>query len=339
MAAGMRRAADTVKKSAADMKNGFNGAAERLKLLKDAAGASTGSIRDMAGVLRAGPAGLALAGVAALGVGMLKTAQAADTLAMRAVKAADEAEAAFKKATGRDIDIGFNRIDTWTGQWDRLKEAALGFAGALGHRLGTLEAWKRATEALADALARLEERFKTDDQRRDEKNLETSRKGLEAQAKQAEREMEMGRKRNEQANEAIREQGRKMEESARRAQSVMDSVKTPWEKFYEKMADLKKLRAEGFLNDDFFGRAKRQAEEELKKATKTPEAKAQSVGAVERFTMAGFSAVQRFADDKKIEAHAKKTADNTGVAVKQLADIASELRNPRNVLQVAVSDL
>lgn len=327
MAQGFRRGSDIIKKSAGDMDGKFNRTAESLKFLKDAAGASTGSVRDMVGVLRsgAGPLGIAAVGVAALGVGMLKTAQAADALAMRSVKSADEIEAAYKKATGREIDIGFNKIDTWTGQWERLKEAVIQFGGALGNRIGTVDAYRRATEYLADSLARLAERFKTDDQRRDEKNLETSRKGLELQIKQHERILELGKKQNDQALEAIRERGRLMEEAARKAASVIESVKTPAEQFDDKIAELIKLSSEGLLSDDFFERAFRAAQEEFKKKTKTKTDTEPSIGAVERFTAAGFSAANRTNEQKKLEENTKTTAVATTNTARHTSAILAAL--------------
>lgn len=327
MAQGFRRGSDIVKNAAGEMSGKFDRTANSLKFLKDLSGASTGSVRDMVSVLRsgAGPLGLAAVGVTALGVGMYKTAQAADALAMRAVKSADEIEAAYKKATGREIDIGFNKIDTWTGQWERLKEAVVQFGGALGNRLGTLEAFKTAAEKLADALNRIAEYYKTDDQRRDERNLETSRKGLEAQIKAAEKELEIGKKRNDEALNSIRERGRLMEEAARRAASIIDSVKTPAEAFDDKIAELIKLSSEGLLGDEFFERAFRAAQEEFKKKTKTKTDTEPSIGAVERFTAAGFSAANRTNEQKKLEENTKTTAVATTNTARHTSAILAAL--------------
>lgn len=330
LSSGMNQAGNIVNRSARQMEGGFSGLADRLKLAKDAAGASTGSIRDMAGVLRAGPWGLAAAGVAGFAVAMYKSAAAADALEMRAVKVADAWEEAHEKLTGQKIDIGFNKIDTWTGQWERLKEAAVQFFGVIGENSGTLSFFKDMTTGLANALEKITEAMRTDKQRAENAELKRLEAETEEKKKQAEIQKKMAEDAEAAAKKLADERTRAWEGLQRTAESITKSLRTPDEIFRDTVTELKNLAGQGLLTGETLARGVRKAAEDLDAAKNrmngTARAADTRVGAVERFTMAGFSAVQRTSEAKKLEEAAVKTAKHSEKHTELLGEISRDIK-------------
>lgn len=343
MAQGFRRGSDIIKKSAADMDGKFNRTANSLKFLKDAAGASTGSVRDMVGVLRsgAGPAGLLAVGVAALAVGMYKSAAAADALAMRAVKVADEWEAAHEKLTGQKVDIGFNKADTWTGQWERLKESALQFFAIIGENSGIYQAFINATETLANVFENLNQALMSDEHRAKVETLKRLEKETAEKKKQFDLNQKMAKEAEAAAKKAAEEHERAWESMRRTAEQITLSLRKPDEIFRDTVSELKSLAGDGLLSSETLARGIQKAKKELDDATKKAQDKIDPdvrVGAVERFTAAGFSAMQRTNEQKKIEENTKVTAVATTRTSQTVIELANYFKTQRQQTDLMVSN-
>lgn len=89
---------------------------------------------------------------------------------------------------------------------------------------------------------------------------------------------------------------KELEKLKSRAEQIAESVRTPAEVFKDTWSELNILQDRGLLSAENYARAVLKAKEELQDATKAAkdfrDAGDVSVGAAERFTMAGFSAVQ-----------------------------------------------
>jgi hypothetical protein len=331
LGSGMQRASQIVTSSTTRMEGGFGGLADRLKNMKDVAGASTGSIRDMAGVLRAGPWALAAAGIAAVGVAAYKAGQAADTMAQRAVKIADEYEAAFKELNGKEIDVGFNKEDTWTGQWDRLKEQVLQFFAIIGENTGIMDALVSATKFLADMFEKINNFMRTDEQKARDSKLKRLQLETVEMKKQTEFKKKLEAEQEAASKKAAAERERAWEAMKRTAESISQSLRRPDEVFKDTVTELKTLFQSGLLSDDIFSRGIKKAQQDLDSAMDRMNgmkgATDQRVAAVERYTMAGFSAAQRNQEQAKIESNTKRTAENTGKQVEWLRSIGVDIKN------------
>lgn len=98
-----------------------------------------------------------------------------------------------------------------------------------------------------------------------------------------------------------------------RGKQLTQSLRTPDEIFGDTLAELKTLQEAGAITWEFYVRGLKQAEDSLLKQFDTVKAikeETQGVGAAERFTMGGFSAVQaamrQSVDDKRAAEHAAK---------------------------------
>lgn len=331
LSAGMARSGNIVSNAADQMQGRFSSMAERLKNVKDVAGASTGSFRDMAGVLRAGPWALAAAGVAAVGVAAFRSARAADELELRAVKVADAWEAAHKQLTGKDVDIGFNKMDTWSGQWDRLKEAATQFFAVVAENSGILAFFKDITIGLAQAFEDLTEMMRTDEQRQRDATLKRLEKETAEKKKQFEIQQKMAKEAEDAAKKLADERNRAWEALERTAESITKSLRTPDEIFRDTVTELKNLQDSGLLSGETFARGLQRASDELKDATDrlqgVQRATDTRVAAAERFTMAGFSAAQGSKEQTKIEQNTKKSADHLAKHTDLLSVVAAGVVN------------
>jgi len=88
-------------------------------------------------------------------------------------------------------------------------------------------------------------------------------------------------------------------------ESITESLRTPQEAFKATMAELTALRENGFITMETFRRGAKRAAEELKGVKNNMEeinAMRQGIGAAERFTMGGFSAVQQGQRDAQAQA-------------------------------------
>ncbi len=286
-----------------------------------------------------GPVGLAAAGMvaatAAAGGFALKIANLNDAAQDLRIQSFRDYADAFEKLNGTKLTGHIGELQKTSEKWAELKQRADEyFFRPTGLSTGGI------AKFMTDFIDRHTPgilRMTLASNRQGDKDRDAETKKL---IKQAEHEFELGKKRNEQILETIRERGRLMEESARKAAAVFDSVKTPEEKFDDKLAELVNLSQEGFLSDSIFERAFRQAQQQYKDSTKQAASlMPTSVGAVERFTAAGFSAVQRVTESKKLEEHAKKTADNSVSIVKKLTEVVTELRTPRIGMDLKISNL
>jgi len=123
------------------------------------------------------------------------------------------------------------------------------------------------------------------------------------------------------ANDDLKKQSDAMDAEAK---SIIDATRTPLEKYEETITRLDELLNAGKLDWDTYGRAVRNARNELENANKVPEAG--DVAAVERGTAAAFAATSTARTnqtDKSIDKNTSETAVHTrnmSAAIKSLSD-------------------
>lgn len=272
------------------MAGGFDSATASGVKLSTMLGAFRGNLN--AAFLVGGPAAL---GIAAMVLGVKKLADAGDDLLVR---------------------LGEDKLNTWAGQWERLNEQ-LGIAGM---NFAAIAA--EATAGLAETLASINEALFPESVAHADalKARQAAEKQIEESKKKQNDENEKQLRLNKEAAEAQeRERDALLEFKQRfidRGDDIRKSVLTPAEKLRETFLELRQLLSGGFIDEATAERAGQAAVDAIHKAKDEISRPDQGVGAVNRFTTAGFSAVQsgkreleRISELQRQEVEAAKRAE------------------------------
>lgn len=238
-----------------------------------------------------GPLMWAVIGTAALGKFALESARAADRADVDASKIADAYEAAFEKLHGRKIDIGMNFKDTWSGATEELMSNMATIGRPLAHALAAV------TRGWADDMEDVAVLFGMETAAQERKRLDI----LKQQTAEMNRQVEAREKAAKAAEEEARKIGEELERQGRemesRADALARSLRTPREEMVAAIAEASQLMEAGFLSAENFKRAAEEAKEKFREASNIRERSQsqaqQGIAAADRFTMAGFSAVQQ----------------------------------------------
>lgn len=206
---------------------------------------------------------------------------------------------AFKLAAVSDaqkvLAQGGNTLDTWAGQWDRVQENAEKIGVTLGRPISNV--LTRETQQLADILGLIADKIMPDTLKQERELIALRARQAEAAKVAAEKKAEAEKRAAEEARllgEELERQGREMES---RADALARSLRTPREEMVGALAEAAQLFEAGFLSAENYERAAAAAAEKFQEADKlranATRAATSSVGAAERHTMAGFSAVQQ----------------------------------------------
>ena len=262
-----------------------------------------------------------LTALASLGpaAGLLIAAAAAGKLAYNLAAASDALEVAS----------GAKAADTWAGQFDRVQAAALSIAQTLGRPLS--EALTRETATWARILERVATAIMPE-QIRQERALAAS---MEQRKKLAD---DLAKKEKE-AAEAASKAFRESQDRARSAaQRITAALRTPGEIFTDTVAELNRLLEMGLLNIETMNRGLAKARADLVDAskivreTKTMVDSYRGVGAAERNTAAGFSAVQAGrAELLRLTELAKQELEEGKRTTKAIADVEKAIKEKKPV--------
>jgi hypothetical protein len=184
---------------------------------------------------------------------------------------------------------------TWAAEWDKVQDSAHDIAVVLGRPIANV--LRNESEDLA-AILRLIANNIMPESIRQEKEMIALREKQAVLAKiAAEKQAEAQKRAAEEARllgEELERQGREMES---RADALARSLRTPREEMVAAIAEASQLMEAGFLSAQNFERAAESAKEKFREASKIREKSqtqaAQGIAATDRFTMAGFSAVQQ----------------------------------------------
>lgn len=204
----------------------------------------------------------------------------------------------FKLAAAGDHlmqKIGADKLETWAGQWERVNEQL----GVMGLRFSTIAA--ESSSALADTLGGINEALFPDAvalvnaikerEAREKSITEQKKKQEEANKKQAQANKEAA-----EAQQRERDALLDMANAQRdRGDAIREAVRTPLEEMKATFAELRALLSQGFLDEQTAIRAGEAAAKRFKDAIAAPERAmhtSHGVAAADRFSVAGFSAVQ-----------------------------------------------
>jgi hypothetical protein len=219
------------------------------------------------GMFARGTAGIAAAGIAIAGV-------------YKFLRLGITAGAQFEQAMTTSTN-------TLIGRWDALKLSVGGFAAMLTGPFR--DAMTGSLEGLADMFDSVTRFFGGKTGAEMAKLVEARKKHLDL--------LKQEKEVQEKAAKAAHEAHERMVQSMRdRGAAITEALRNPVEVFADTMNELRELAGQGFIDPDTFARGTAKARADLVAATKlAKEFKSQtnfSVGAVERFSSAGFSAIQ-----------------------------------------------
>jgi hypothetical protein len=222
--------------------------------------------------------------------------------------------ATYKMASASDaLDVSLQRseLDTWTGQWKRLKQEiattnsltaggtfSMFFRDASGDMADYVRSWNEWLNPQKTAEIAARAKWLAETEQRERGAAEAAKLHAKAQAAKAQ-----ALKDAAQAAEAERSA---RGETLRRAEDIRAMVRTPAEEFQRSVNELRSFFMRGFIDQATMDRAMEMAQERFDSASK-PKDRAthqamQSIGAVERYSMAGYSAgLPTRQDDKREE--------------------------------------
>lgn len=288
----------TLNRASGNIKQFQSSAVTNLKALSAGTNLLSGNFSSLAGAMRlvgAGPAAAGIvAGTAAL-AGLVAVARtsvnALDDLRTSQLAVAEE----FKKVTGKTLDLGFTKDDTLSHQWDRLGAAAKDFFAIIANNTGLYETLVALTSDLAAAWEQVNSWLKTPEMKATEARVAAAKLEIEATKKKNALLEEQRKTQAKLAEEAQKKAQQEHDALRRRAEDIRESLRTPDEVFGDTVAELKNLANSGVLSIDTLQRGVRDAQDKLNSATKSKKDSLPAnvgVGAAERGTAAGFSAVQ-----------------------------------------------
>lgn len=204
----------------------------------------------------------------------------------------------FKLAAAGDHlmqKIGADKLETWAGQWERVNEQL----GVMGLRFSTITA--EASSMLADTLGGINEALFPDAvaQVNAIKEREAREKSITEQKKKQEEANKKQAQANKEAAEAQQRERDALLDMANaqrdRADSIREAVRSPLEEMKAAFAELRGLLNQGFLDEETAVRAGEKAAQRFRDAMAAPEKAmhtSHGVAAADRFSVAGFSAIQ-----------------------------------------------
>jgi hypothetical protein len=231
------------------------------------------------------------------------------------IAAAAAGALAFKLGAISDaqrVAAGANPADTWAGQFDRVETQVGRIAAILGRPIADVLAHE--TKQVADTLEMIVRNIMPDWVRQEEARIAAAKKAKDV-AKQEAADKKKAAQEAEKAAQKARElaeyEKQKGMEQLGRARAIADSLRTPREELVATLGELSVLMNAGALSVEMYQRGIAKARDEYMEATKVKRdferTSTQGVGAAERFTAAGFSAVQAGQRElKAIADHAKK---------------------------------
>jgi len=241
------------------------------------------------------------------------------------------ATATYKLAAAGDRlneAMGAGKLDTWAGQWDRLSASVSNAAGIIGGPLTT--AFRDATADFATWTEQFNNWAAPEKMAAVKRHLEDV-VYLEGQAaRQAQHAVlvkEAWARANKLSRDLLAAQARERDEMSdfqhknfSRADAIRDMVRTPAEELNRFAIELRSLFASGFIDQETMNRALEMAEQKARDAVESKQGAAaksqQGVAAVERFTTAGFTAVQQAQSNMRVQEEHKRVAQQ-GVRLQQ----------------------
>jgi hypothetical protein len=210
------------------------------------------------------------------------------------------------------VAAGANPADTWAGQFDRVETQVGRIAAILGRPIADVLAHE--TKQVADTLEMIVRNIMPEWVRQEEARIAAAKRaGEEAKKEAAEKKKaaQEAEKAAQKARELADYEKQKGMEQLGRARAIADSLRTPREELVATLGELSVLLNAGALSVEMYQRGIAKAREEFEDATRVKRdferTSTQGVGAAERFTAAGFSAVQAGQRElKAIADHAKK---------------------------------
>jgi hypothetical protein len=210
------------------------------------------------------------------------------------------------------VASGAAAADTMAGQWSRVLEQVTRIAVILGRPFA--EVLARELKHIADILEWIVSFIMPDWLRKEEARIAAAKKAKEEAKKEAaekKKAAQEAEKAAQKAREVAEYEKQKHMEQIGRARAIADSLRTPREELVATLAELSALMNAGALSAEMYQRGIAKARDEYMEATKVKReferSSTQGVGAAERFTAAGFSAVQAGQRElKAIADHAKK---------------------------------
>jgi hypothetical protein len=195
------------------------------------------------------------------------------------------------------VAAGANPADTWAGQFDRVETQVGRIAAILGRPIADVLAHE--TKQVADTLEMIVRNIMPDWVRQEEaaialakRKSELAKEAVEQKKREREEDLKLVRQMHER-HEFERARGM---EQLERARAIANSLRTPREELVATITELGELVHAGALSVEMYERGVRRAKEEFLEADKAKlkmqDRGTPSVGAAERFTQAGFSAVQ-----------------------------------------------
>jgi hypothetical protein len=231
------------------------------------------------------------------------------------IAAAAAGTLAFKLGAISDaqrVAAGANPADTWAGQFDRVETQVGRIAVILGRPIADVLAHE--TKQVADTLEMIVRNIMPEWVRQEEARIAAAKRaGEEAKKEAAEKKKaaQEAEKAAQKARELADYEKQKGMQQLGRARAIAESLRTPREELVATLGELSVLLNAGALSVEMYQRGIAKAREDFEEATKVKrefeKPSTQGVGAAERFTAAGFSAVQAGQRElKAIADHAKK---------------------------------
>lgn len=250
----------------------------------------------------------------------------------------DKVVAAFQKMTsegGIFANMMGRQAETLSGQWEKFKENMTIIASETMKTLAVV-----LTDILRDLNAILDVVVRWYGIER-EKN-KTSADAVREQMALEKQRADEAKKAAEEEAKAAKEAAKELEKAQNRADSIAKSLRTPQEIYNDTIRELQALTEAGLLSIEMFRRGVDKAMKDFEDATdkkkKLEKDVDTRVGAVERFTAAGYSATLRTTEQKKLEENTKKTAEATVKTSQHTAELADYFRNLRQKSDLMVSN-
>ena len=231
--------------------------------------------------------------------------------------------------------LGEDKLATWAGQWERVNEQ-LGIAGLRFTMIA-----REASSALADRLAAINKAMFPDsvayiESLKARKEAEKAMAAQKERAAKAAKEQAEANKKAAEAQQKERDALLDLKNAQRdRADQIRESVQTPAEQLKATFQELRSLLQSGFLDEQTAIRAAKEAMDRNKKRPEDIQSRP-GIAAVQRFSMAGFSALQEGKREMdRLEQVQKQQLKAEQEQLKVQQDIAGILRGQKPIELVA----
>jgi hypothetical protein len=287
----------------------------RLNTVLSASRGNLGSIATVASARGSGP----IVAMAAMAFATYKLAGAADSL---------------------NKSLGASKLDTWAGQWMRLKDQVGNSAGIFGQPFAAFA--REATEGAANRVGRFNDWISPETRMAEERMLAlakaTKMKAAadKLAAAEAKKHAAAMKEAAEVAESRRQEHSEWMRDQFSRAEQIKDAMMTAGEHLRRDQTELRSLFQAGFLDESTAASAMLKARKKFDDANKPKSLSDKSregIGAYDRSTMEGFSAVQSgLRDIAKLEQVAKDQLKAEEKQAELIAETNEILRNQRPIV-------